>query len=97
MTHHYPDLGSDALSVWNFCARFSGIISQGKPLVASQNFVCFLRLGHRGSPWTRCIGVVHGPGVHVLYTSISKCPGLLVLTVNSLIINLEKSVKYIFK
>ena len=23
---HYPDLGSDASSVWNFCARFSGVI-----------------------------------------------------------------------
>ena len=28
MTHHYPDLGSDASSVWNFCARFSDVISQ---------------------------------------------------------------------
>ena len=24
---HYPDLGSDASSVWNFCARFSDVIS----------------------------------------------------------------------
>ena len=24
-----PDLGSDASSVWNFCARFSDVISQG--------------------------------------------------------------------
>ena len=23
---HYPDLGSDASSVWNFCARFSDVI-----------------------------------------------------------------------
>ena len=23
---HYPDLGSDASSVWNFCARFSNVI-----------------------------------------------------------------------
>ena len=27
-SHHYPDLGSDALSVWNFCAHFSDVISQ---------------------------------------------------------------------
>ena len=26
---HYPDLGSAASSVWNFCARFSAVISQG--------------------------------------------------------------------
>ena len=26
MTCHYPDLGSDALSVWNFLARFSNVI-----------------------------------------------------------------------
>ena len=24
---HYPDLGSDTSSVWNFCSRFSDIIS----------------------------------------------------------------------
>ena len=29
MTCYYPDLGSDASSVWNFCARFSGVILQG--------------------------------------------------------------------
>ena len=23
---HYPDLGSDTSSVWNFCARFSDVI-----------------------------------------------------------------------
>ena len=26
---HYPDLVSDASSVWNFCARFSDVISRG--------------------------------------------------------------------
>ena len=26
---HYPDLGSDASSVWNFCARFSDFIRRG--------------------------------------------------------------------
>ena len=26
---HYPDLGSDASSVWNFCTFFSDVISQG--------------------------------------------------------------------
>ena len=25
---HYPDLGSDASSVWNFCARFTDVISR---------------------------------------------------------------------
>ena len=27
----------------------------------------------RGGPWTGSTGVVHGPGVHVLYTSPLKC------------------------
>ena len=27
----------------------------------------------RGGPWTGSTGVVHGPGVHVLYTSSVKC------------------------
>ena len=27
--NHYPDLGSDASSAWNFCACFSDIISRG--------------------------------------------------------------------
>ena len=27
--NHYPHLGSDASSVWNFCARFSDVISRG--------------------------------------------------------------------
>ena len=35
MTHHYPDLGTDASSVWNFCARFSlRRHLAGKPVVA---------------------------------------------------------------
>ena len=29
MTRHYPDLGSDASSVWNFFARFSDVIWRG--------------------------------------------------------------------
>ena len=29
MTRHYPDLGSDASSVWNLCAHFSDVISRG--------------------------------------------------------------------
>ena len=42
---HYPDLDSDASSVWNFCSRFSDVISRGKARVVSQNDVgWFLRL-----------------------------------------------------
>ena len=42
---HYPDLGSDASSIWNFCARFSDVIWRpGKPEVASPNVGCFIRL-----------------------------------------------------
>ena len=44
----YPDLGSDASSVWDFCARFSDVTSR-KPVVTSRNVgSLFLRakLGH---------------------------------------------------
>ena len=29
MTRHYPDLGSDASSLWNFCTHFSDAILRG--------------------------------------------------------------------
>ena len=41
---HYPELGSDASSLWNFWARFSDVICVGKPVVAPPNVGCFLRL-----------------------------------------------------
>ena len=56
---HYPDLVSDTSSVWNFCARFSNVIWRGnqwwchqmsftgKPVVATWNVGCFLRLMSR--------------------------------------------------
>ena len=37
MTCYYPDLGSDASSVWNFCARFSGVILRGNQSGSSAN------------------------------------------------------------
>ena len=40
---HYPDLGSDTSSLWNFCAFLSTSFA-GKPVMASQNVGCFLRL-----------------------------------------------------
>ena len=43
-TRHYPDLGSDASSVWSFCARFSEVHLERKPVVASPNVGRFLRL-----------------------------------------------------
>ena len=36
---HYPDLGSDAPSVWNFCFHFAR-----KPVAMSRNVTCFLKL-----------------------------------------------------
>ena len=56
---HCPDLGSDASSVWNFCARFSA----GKPVVASRDVGCFLRLRF-GSP--RCKGIKDSLGFWIL-------------------------------
>ena len=42
---HYPDLGSDASSVWNLCAHFSDVIWQGNQyMVVLPNVSCFLRL-----------------------------------------------------
>ena len=55
---HYPDLDSNTSSVWNFCARFSDVISWGNPVVASANVGCFLRLvkvQKNDSVWTGVI------------------------------------------
>ena len=38
----YPDLGSDASSVWNFCSRCSDVISREKPVMSSRNVGSFL-------------------------------------------------------
>ena len=38
---HYSHLGSDASSVWKFCARFSDVISWRKKVVASRNSAVF--------------------------------------------------------
>ena len=38
---HYPDQGSDTSSVWNFCTRFSDVISRGN---CRENVGRFLRL-----------------------------------------------------
>ena len=32
---HYPDLGKDASSVWNFCTRFSDASYAGKPKMSA--------------------------------------------------------------
>ena len=34
----YPDLGSDALSVWNICARFSVFISRGNSAAVADSY-----------------------------------------------------------
>ena len=41
---HNPVLCSDTSSVWNFWARFSDVISQGKAEVLSRNVGCLPRL-----------------------------------------------------
>ena len=41
---HYPDLGSDASSVWNFCARFSAVISGGNQCWRCEMKAVFFRL-----------------------------------------------------
>ena len=40
----YPDLGSDASSVWNFCARFSDVIWRGNQWYCRQMLAVFFRL-----------------------------------------------------
>ena len=44
MTCHYPDLGSDASSVWNFCACFSDVISRGNQWCHREMSPVFSRL-----------------------------------------------------
>lgn len=41
---HHPDLGSNASSVWNFCAPFSDVISRENQRRALWIFGCFLKL-----------------------------------------------------
>ena len=41
---HYPDLGSDASSVWNFLCSFLRRHLAGEPVIASPNVGCFLGL-----------------------------------------------------
>ena len=40
---HYPDLGSNASTVWNFCARFSVVISPREMLAVFSRYqnACF--------------------------------------------------------
>ena len=44
MARHYPDLGSDASSVWEFLRSFVRLHLVGKPVVVELNVGCFLRL-----------------------------------------------------
>ena len=46
---HYPDLGSNASSVWNFCARFSDVISWGNQRWRHKMLVVFSGYDHRQS------------------------------------------------
>ena len=40
---HYPEVGSDTSSVWNFCSRFSDFVSrEHEYMVASRNVGCSL-------------------------------------------------------
>ena len=41
---HYPDLGNAASSVWNFCARFSAVISGGNQWWRCEMKAVFFRL-----------------------------------------------------
>ena len=41
---HNPHPGSNASSVWNFCARFSDVISRGNQWWRRETAGCFLRL-----------------------------------------------------
>ena len=45
---HYLDLGSDASSVWNFCAHFSDVTWRENQWLRRQNVGCFLRLWKTG-------------------------------------------------
>ena len=40
----YPDLGGNKSSVWNFCDRFSDVISRGNQVKASRNVGCVITI-----------------------------------------------------
>ena len=44
-TQNYPDLGSDASSVWNFCARSSDVISRGNQWLRRKTSAVFSGYG----------------------------------------------------
>ena len=75
---HYPDLGSDASSVWNFCARFSDVISRGnhwwrREMSAAFSQANLFEVGKEG-------------GTQTHYKSFRRAVGPLLLTV-ALILN----------
>ena len=50
---HYPDLGSDTSSVWNFCARFSDVISRGDHQWRREMSAVFSGYRDKGKVWSR--------------------------------------------
>ena len=44
---HFPDLGSDTSSVWNFCARLPDVISGGNQWWRRREMLAFPRATHK--------------------------------------------------
>ena len=68
----YPDLGSNAPSMLNLCARFSVVIIFARtPLVASRNVGCFLR---QTCTWNIALSRFFSPRISYLVTCLSWRP-----------------------
>ena len=50
---HYPDLGSEASSVWNFWARFSDVFSRGDHRWRGEMSAVFSGYRDKGKVWSR--------------------------------------------
>ena len=50
---HYPDLGSDTSSVWDFYARFSDVISRGNQWWRREISAVFSEYRDKGNVWSR--------------------------------------------
>ena len=59
----YPDLGSDALSVWNICARFSAFISRGNSAVVADSYPVAIQYVYLG--WEKTNPNLLSPQIHI--------------------------------
>ena len=59
----YPDLGSDALSVWNICARFSVFISRRNSAAVADSYPVAIQYVYLG--WEKTNPNLLSPQIHI--------------------------------